>query len=110
MKKKECSKIGMCLWTLRFEILGVLLLVVGTCLTISTSNGLGIIALFTAGVILCLFNKLLCYIFSSKQPSCPICNAHHSYHSENSSSIQAKEDREAKEAMDNEGGNQTNIN
>ncbi|MFO2868319.1 hypothetical protein SCM90_11460 [Legionella pneumophila serogroup 1] len=108
MKEKECSKISTCLWTLRFEILGVILLAIGTVLTISTGNGLGIIALSTAGVVLCLFNKFCCYICSSKQPSCPICNAPHSYHSEKSSQILEKEDNEAKQAMDNEGGNQNN--
>ncbi|WP_231865860.1 hypothetical protein [Legionella fallonii] len=97
-----------CLWTLRFEVLGVILLAIATGLTISTGNGLGIVALFAAGVILCLFNKFCCYVCSSKQPSCPICDESHSYHSEEAVQTQEKEENEAKQAMDNEGGNQTN--
>lgn len=108
MRKMEFSKMTTCLWALRFEVLGVILLVIGTCLTISTGNGLGIVALFGAGVVLCLFNKLCCYICSSKRSSCPICEASHSYHSEESIRTQKMEENEAKQAMDNEGGGQFN--
>lgn len=107
MKKIECSKIT-CLWTLRFEILGVILLVIATGLTISTHSGLGIVALFAAGVVLCLFNKLCCYVCPSKHSSCPVCDTSHSSYQEELKQSQEKEDLEAEKAMDNEGGNQAN--
>ncbi|HBD7398709.1 TPA: hypothetical protein KKX52_002734 [Legionella pneumophila] len=107
MKKMECSKIT-CLWTLRFEILGVILLIIATGLTISTHSGLGIVALFAAGVVLCLFNKLCCYVCPSKHSSCSVCDMSHSSHQEETEQTQEKEELEAKKAMDNEGGNQAN--
>ncbi len=102
----ECSKIT-CLWTLRFEVLGVILLAIATGLTISTHSSLGIVALFAAGVVLCLFNKLCCYVCPSKHVSCPVCDIPHSYHSEEFEQT-PEEESEAKQAMDNEGGNQAN--
>ncbi|KTD06552.1 hypothetical protein Lgra_3329 [Legionella gratiana] len=106
MKKIECSKMSTCLWTLRFEVLGVILLIIATCLTIFTGDSLGIAALFAAGVILCLFNKFCCYVCSSKQSSCPVCDTPHSDHPEESAQIQEKIEIEAKQTLDNEGGNQ----
>ncbi len=106
MRKMEFSKMHTCLWALRFEVLGVILLAIATGLTISTGNGLAIAALFVAGVVLCLFNKFCCYVCPSKHSSCPVCDMPH--HSEESIQTQEKEDGAAKQAMDNEGGNQTN--
>ena len=106
MRKMEFSKISTCLWALRFEVLGVILLAIGTGLTISSNNSLGIVALFAAGVIFCLFNKL-CYYFCSSTQSCSVCGTPHFSHSEESQ-MQEKEESEAKQTMDNEGGNQTN--
>jgi hypothetical protein len=107
MRRMEFSKISTCLWALRFEVLGVILLTIGTCLTISSNNSLGIIALFAAGVIFCLFNKF-CSYFCSSTKSCSVCDTPHSDHFEESIQIQEKEDSEAEQTMDNEGGNQTN--
>ncbi|CDZ76375.1 hypothetical protein BN59_00644 [Legionella massiliensis] len=103
MRKIECSKTGSCIWTLRFEILGIFLLVIATYLTISTGKALAIVALFAVGVILCLFTKLCDFIYPSKHLSCPTCATQHS------SSVtlikEKDEDEEGKNAMDNEGGN-----
>ena len=107
MKKMECSKVR-CFWTLRFEVLGVILLAIATGLTISTHSGLGIVSLFAAGVVLCLFNKFCCYVCPSKHSSCPVCDMPHFYHPEDSAQTQEKEESEAKQAMDNGGGNQVN--
>lgn len=57
MRKMESSKMRECLWALRFEMLGLILLAIATGMTIFSGNGLGIVALFAAGVIFCLFNK-----------------------------------------------------
>ncbi|WP_242605318.1 hypothetical protein [Fluoribacter gormanii] len=97
MKKMECSKIT-CLWTLRFEILGVILLIIATGLTISTHSGLAIVALFAAGVVLCLFNKLCCYVCPSKHSSCSVCDMSHSSHQEETEQTQEKEELEAKKS------------
>ncbi|ASQ47075.1 hypothetical protein [Legionella clemsonensis] len=107
MRKMEFWKISTCLWALRFEVLGVILLAIATGLTISTGNGLGIVALFAAGVVLCLFNKFCYYACPSKHSSCPVCDMPH-YDSKESIQTQEKEESEAKQAMDNEGGNQIN--
>ncbi|AMP90206.1 hypothetical protein [Legionella pneumophila] len=93
---------------MRFEVLEVILLIIATGLTISSGNGFGIVALFAVGVVFCLCNKFCCYICSSKQLSCPVCDIPHSYHSEESIQIQEKEENEAKQFMNNEGENQTN--
>ena len=107
MKKMECSKVT-CFWTLRFEVLGVILLAIATGLTIATHSGLGIVALFAAGVVLCLFNKVCCYVCPSKHSSCPVCDMPHSYHPKDAAQTEEKEEGEAEQAMDNEGGNQAN--
>lgn len=78
MKKMECTKGAGCIWALRFEIIGIILLIIATCLTIRTYNGLGIAALFIAGVVLCIFNKFCCYAYPSKDTTCPHCGIPHS--------------------------------
>lgn len=108
MRKMDFSKKSACLWALRFEVLGVILLVIATGLTISSGNSFGIVSLFAAGIIFCLFNKFCCYFLSSKQPSSPVCDEPHSHYSKESIQIQEKEESMAEQAMDNEGGNQTN--
>ena len=42
-----------CCWDLRHELLGVVLLVIATFLTIITCNGFGIAAMFVIGGMLC---------------------------------------------------------
>lgn len=106
MKKMEFSQITPCLWALRFEVLGIILLIIATCLTIITRNSFGIVALFAAGIVLCLFNKFCCYIYPSNQSSCPVCDRPHSHSS--AGPLQENEVEEAKQGMDNEGGNQSN--
>lgn len=106
MKKMESSKMSTCLWTLRFEVLGLILVAIATGMTIFSGNGLGIVALFAAGVIFCLFNKFCCYMHPAKKPSCPVCDTPHS--EGESVKRQENEDSKAKQAMDNEGGSQTN--
>ncbi|KTD41789.1 hypothetical protein [Legionella parisiensis] len=103
MKKMECSKTN-CLWALRFEVLGVILLGIATCLTIFTGDSLGIAALFAAGVILCLFNKFCSQVCSSKQPSCPVCD---SSHSEESIQKQEKKEGEVGQTIYSESTSQT---
>lgn len=97
---------GQCLWTLRFEVLGLVLVVIATGMTIFSGNGLGIVALFAAGVVFCLFNKFCCYMHHGEKPSCSVCDLPHS--KDESVKTQEKEDNEAKQVMDNEGGSQTN--
>ncbi len=77
MRKMDLSKVATCGWALRFEVLGIILLAIATCLTIATHNGLGIVALFAAGIILCIFNKFCCYAYPTKNTSCPICDMPH---------------------------------
>jgi hypothetical protein len=77
MRNMPFSKISSCIWAVRFEVLGVILLIIATVLTISTHSGLGIVALFGAGVVLCLFNKFCYYVCSVKPSSCPICDRSH---------------------------------
>ncbi|KTD07277.1 hypothetical protein SAMN02746073_2743 [Legionella jamestowniensis DSM 19215] len=106
MRKMEFSKMSTCFWALRFEVLGVILLAIATGLTISTGNGLGIVALFAAGVVLCLFNRFCHYACLSKHSSCPVCDMPH-HPSKEPTQTPGREESEAKRAMDNEGGNQT---
>lgn len=67
--KESISKHAKCGWDLRFEIIGVVLLIIATLLTIVTLNGFGIAALFASGVVLCVFNKCCGYVCSSTMPS-----------------------------------------
>lgn len=108
MRKMELCKMSRCLWGIRFEILGVILLVIGTVLTISSGSGLGIIALFASGIVLCLSNKFCYSMCSPKQASCPICDDPDCCCCDKSTSMQNMEEIQAEEAMDNEGGNQLN--
>lgn len=41
-----------CVWACRFELVGLILLAIATVLTIITGNGIGIAAMFLAGLVL----------------------------------------------------------
>ncbi|WP_133128169.1 hypothetical protein [Legionella nagasakiensis] len=64
---KQSNKIHGCFWVYRFEILGLILLLIATILTILTANGIGIAAMFLVGLVLCA-HKCLCH------KSCPTCH------------------------------------
>jgi hypothetical protein len=50
---KDPKKIHTCLWAYRFELLGLILLVIATLLTIFTFNSVGIAAMFLVALVLC---------------------------------------------------------
>ena len=49
---KSCN-VGSNCWTIRYEIVGIILLVLATILTLITLNGFGIAAMFIVGAALC---------------------------------------------------------
>lgn len=50
---KDPKKMNSCLWGYRFELLGLILLVIATLLTIFTLNSVGIAAMFLVALVLC---------------------------------------------------------
>lgn len=52
-KMKEPNKIRTCLWKCRYELIGLVLLVIATLLTIFTVNSVGIAAMFLVALVLC---------------------------------------------------------
>ncbi|AHE67528.1 hypothetical protein [Legionella oakridgensis] len=67
---KESSNAHNCLWVHRFELLGLILLLIATILTILTANGIGIAAMFLVGLVLCA-HKCLCH------KTCNVCHSQH---------------------------------
>lgn len=53
MGESKMCRLGSCCWDLRHEILGVILLVIATYLTIVTYNSFGIVTMFVVGAFLC---------------------------------------------------------
>lgn len=53
MKNKKYCHVTACCWGYRHELLGLILLILATILTIATCNSFGIVAMFFAGIILC---------------------------------------------------------
>lgn len=51
-ENKKCTKIH-CIMQYRYELLGIILIVLATLLTIVTMDSLGIIAMYIIGAILC---------------------------------------------------------
>lgn len=60
MFSKYC-KSSSCWWDYRYEILGILLLIIATTLTIIAWNSLGIVAMFAVSLVL-IGHKHFCYI------------------------------------------------
>jgi hypothetical protein len=54
-------KIGACCWNSRYELLGMVLLVIATLLTIIAWDSFGIVAMFVVGLVL-IAHKHFCYI------------------------------------------------
>ena len=61
MKDSKYCKITACCWDYRHELLGLVLLIIATFLTIATSNSFGIIAMFLVGGVLCCYRHLCCH-------------------------------------------------
>lgn len=55
------GKIGECCWNCRYEILGLILLIIATLLTIIAWDSFGIVAMFIVGLVL-VAHKHFCYI------------------------------------------------
>ena len=53
MKDSKYCKYTACCWDYRHELLGIILLVIATLLTIATCNSFGIAAMFLVGLVLC---------------------------------------------------------
>lgn len=49
-----------CFWSCRFELIGVVLLILATLLTILTLNSVGIAAMFLVGLVLCCYKHFSC--------------------------------------------------
>ena len=56
---KSCQATGCC-WTHRHEVLGIVLLILGTILTVITFSGLGIAAMLLVGFAMCCHRHFGC--------------------------------------------------
>lgn len=64
MKGSKWCDVGSCCWEMRFEILGLVLIVIATLLTIASHNSFGIVTMFIVGAV------LVCYRNGLNQFSC----------------------------------------
>lgn len=62
MKDSKYCGITSCCWSFRHELLGLILLIIATLLTIATCNSFGIVAMFLAGLVLCCYKHVSCHI------------------------------------------------
>jgi hypothetical protein len=61
MKDTKFCKTTACCWAYRHELLGLILLVIATFLTIVTANSFGIAAMFLVALVLCCYRHLSCH-------------------------------------------------
>ena len=61
MKNKKYCEAKACCWSYRHELLGVILLILATVLTVITCNSFGIVAMFFVGLVLCGHKYLCCH-------------------------------------------------
>ena len=61
MKDSKYCKYTSCCWDHRHELLGIILVVIATLLTIATNNSIGIAAMFLVGLGLCRGRHLFCH-------------------------------------------------
>ena len=62
MKNSKYCHITACCWDCRHELLGLILLIIATFLTIATCNSFGIVAMFLVGGVLCCYKHLCCHV------------------------------------------------
>ena len=85
MKNNKNGQATKCCWGYRHELLGLILLVLATILTIITCNSFGIVAMFLVGLVLCCYRYMCCYC----------CHTHaHCHVSEEECSVLALEKEE----------------
>ena len=65
MKDSKYCKYTACCWDYRHELLGLVLIVIATLLTIATNNSIGIAAMFLVGLGLCCGRHLSCHVSHS---------------------------------------------
>ena len=61
MKDNKYGQATSCCWGYRHELVGLILLVLATILTILTCNSFGIVAMFLVGLVLCCYKHLCCH-------------------------------------------------
>lgn len=78
MKEDKKIKMLSCGWAHWHEVLGLILVIIATLLTLATHNACGIVALFVAGVFLCCYRH--------------VCHCHHGHHVDDESCLHCDED------------------
>ena len=61
MKDAKGCRMTACCWSHRHGVVGLILLVIATLLTIATHNGIAIAAMFVAGIGLCCHKHWMCH-------------------------------------------------
>lgn len=78
MDTSENCKTGSCYWAFRFEILGIILVLIATFLTIASRDSAGIVMLFLVGLALCIHKHfargLFCCHHSHDASEVECCN------------------------------------
>lgn len=85
MKDSKYCQMTSCCWGMRHEILGLILLIIAAFLTIISFNGLGIFAMFLAGIVLCCCKHIGCHVHDGDAHCHSIeehCVEHHMEHDE----------------------------
>ena len=79
MNNSKSNHVSACCWGYRHELLGLILVVIGTFLTIITLNGLGILMLILVGGLLCCHKHFnwCCGDHSDCSSHCHSTDMHH---------------------------------
>jgi hypothetical protein len=72
MVKKKASSVMACCWDLRHEVIGIVLVLIATLMTIITYDSFGIVAMFVVGGFLICYRHGLKNICSNTQESTEI--------------------------------------
>ena len=62
MKDSKYCQMTACCWGYRHELLGLILLIIASFLTILTCNSIGIAAMLLVGGLLCCYKHLSCHV------------------------------------------------
>ncbi len=88
MKDSKYCKVTSCCWDHRHELVGLILLIIASFLTIVTCNGLGIIGMFLVGLVLCCHKHFCCPMHHHHHDHChtdeECCDAMHEEHTDKS--------------------------
>lgn len=80
MKRLKSNTSRTCHWANRFEVIGAILILIASIITILTFDSVGIAAMFLVGLIFCGHKHLTCRTSEACEPDCmdeTVVTSHH---------------------------------